>query len=102
MPLGLAALDGLFAEFELLRAALDGNDPATIEKASARVSAAAASVRAIGVWRSEPDVVERLSALMPLIESARVRTNVLADHAGQRLAILASQGSHAAPLTYGR
>jgi hypothetical protein len=102
MPLGLAALDDLFSAFEELRAVLDGYDAQAIEAASRRVSHAAAGVRAIGAWRSEPAVLERLSALLPLLEAARVRTNVLSDHAGQRLAILAAHGARQAPLTYGR
>lgn len=102
MPLGLAALDDLFDAFEDLRDVLDGHDALAIEAASNRVSHAAAAVRAIGAWRSDPQVVERLSAMLPLLESARVRVNLLADHAGQRLSILAAHGSRAAPLTYGR
>ncbi|EQB32046.1 hypothetical protein [Sphingobium ummariense] len=102
MTLGLAALDDLFQAFETLRLALEGSDAAEIEAASGEVSRAAASVRAIGAWRSEPAVVERLSTLLPLIESARVRTHVLADHMGQRLNLLAAQGARSAPLTYGR
>lgn len=102
MPLGLAALDGLFAAFDDLRAALDGADAAAIETASQKVSEAASAVRAIGVWRSEPAVVERLNGLMPLIEAARVRTNVLADYTSQRLAILTTSGAQTGPLTYGR
>ncbi|MCI4591564.1 hypothetical protein MOK15_15885 [Sphingobium sp. BYY-5] len=102
MPLGLAALDDLFDAFEGLREVLGGNDAVAIETASQRVSTAAAAVRAIGAWRSDPAVVERLSTLLPLLESARVRVNLLADHTSQRLSILASHGVQAAPLTYGR
>ena len=102
MPLGLAALDDLFAAFDGLRDALTGSDVSAIEQASDRVSRAAAGVRAIGAWRSDPAVGERISAMLPLIESARVRVNLLADHASQRLSILASHGARAAPLTYGR
>ncbi|MEK7343136.1 MAG: hypothetical protein AABZ73_04865 [Pseudomonadota bacterium] len=102
MPLGLAALDELFDAFEDLRDVLDGHDALAIEAASNRVSHAASAVRAIGAWRADPQVVERLSAMLPLLESARVRVNLLADHAGQRLSILAAHGSRAAPLTYGR
>ncbi|HKY83012.1 MAG TPA: hypothetical protein VJM09_16265 [Sphingobium sp.] len=102
MPLGLAALDDLFSAFEELRAALDGTDAIAIEAAANRIDRAAASVRAIGAWRSDEAVKARLTALVPLLESARVRINVLADHAGQRLSILASHGSTQAPLTYGR
>ncbi|MEC3950500.1 hypothetical protein [Sphingobium sp. HWE2-09] len=102
MPLGLAALDDLFDAFEDLRDVLDGTDATAIELASNRVSHAAAAVRAIGAWRSDPAVVERLAVLVPLLESARIRVKLLADHAQQRLSILASHGSRTAPLTYGR
>ncbi|WP_298398955.1 hypothetical protein [Sphingobium sp.] len=102
MPLGLAALDDLFAAFEELRDVLGGNDALAIETASARVGQAASAVRAIGAWRSDPVVVERLNAMMPMIESARVRVALLADHASQRLSILAAHGAQTAPLTYGR
>ncbi|MDR7154667.1 hypothetical protein J2W40_001482 [Sphingobium xenophagum] len=102
MPLGLAALDDLFEAFEDLRDVLDGTDAVAIELASNRVSRAAATVRAVGAWRSEPIVIERLNAMLPLLESARVRVSLLADHANQRLAMLAAHGSTHAPLTYGR
>ncbi|WP_022683778.1 hypothetical protein [Sphingobium bisphenolivorans] len=102
MPLGLAALDELTAAFDGLRAALDGNDPASIESATSRIAKAAAAVRAIGVWRSDPAVRDRLEALRPLMEAARVRTNLLADHTKQRLSILAAQGAETAPLVYSR
>ncbi|WP_420146329.1 hypothetical protein [Sphingobium sp.] len=102
MPLGLAALDELFNAFEELRDVLDGNDAAAIEAASHRIAMAAASVRAIGAWRSDPAVKDRLKDVMPLIDSARIRVKLLADHAQQRLSILAAHGAQAAPLTYGR
>lgn len=102
MPLGLAALDELNAAFEELRGALDGVEPTVIESAGQRIAKAAAAVRAIGVWRSDEAVKDRLKALAPLMESARIRTNLLADHASQRLAILAARGAEAAPLVYGR
>jgi hypothetical protein len=102
MPLGLAALDDLFAAFEELRGALDGTDAPAIEAAGNRIDKAAAAVRAIGAWRSDEAVKARLAALVPLLESARVRINVLTDQASQRLSILASRGSTQAPLTYGR
>ena len=102
MPLGIAALDSLGQAFDDLRAALGGNDPHAIEAATARVGQAAAAVRAIGAWRSDPAVADRLAALAPLIESARIRVNLLADHTSQRLSVLAAHGAIAAPLTYGR
>ena len=102
MPLGLAALNDLHDAFEELRAVLGGNDVAAIESATHRVSRAAAGVRAIGAWRSDTALADRIRAMLPLIDSARVRVNLLADHASQRLSILASHGARTAPLTYGR
>jgi hypothetical protein len=102
MSTGLAALDDLTAAFEGLRAALDGADAALIERRAQRVGEAAAAVRAVGAWRSDEGVKARLAALLPLLESARVRINLLTDRANQRLSILASSGSTHAPLTYGR
>ena len=102
MPLGVAALDDLFSAFEELRVALDGTDVTTIDAAASRVSRCAAAVRAIGAWRADDAIRARVAALLPLIEAARVRINVLTDHAGQRLALLAAHGSTQAPLVYGR
>jgi hypothetical protein len=102
MPLGLAALDHLRTACEDLRAVLDGYDAAVIDAASAKVGQAAASVRAIGAWRSEPDVTERLKAIAILLEMARVRTRVLSDRANQKLNVLAVRGAENAPLVYGR
>src|SRR3546814_2949982 len=79
-----------------------GVDAAEIEAATQRIAKAASAVRAIGVWRSDEAVKDRLKALQPLMESARIRTNLLADHANRRLAILAAQGAETAPLVYGR
>jgi hypothetical protein len=102
MPLGLAALDDLFSAFEELRVALDGTDVVAIDAAASRVSKSAAAVRAIGAWRADEAIRSRVTALLPLIEAARVRINVLTDHAGQRLSLLAAHGSTQAPLVYGR
>lgn len=102
MPLGLAALDDLLAASEQLRAALDGTDVGAIETAACRLDSCAAAVRAIGAWRCDEAIKARLTELLPLLESARVRLNLLNDHAGQRLSLLAAHGSTHAPLTYGR
>ncbi len=102
MPLGTAALDDLTSAAQELRLTLEGYDAHAIDAAVARVAQSAASVRAIGAWRSEPALVDRLKALVPLLESARIRSSLLADHAAQRLALLAAHGATTAPLTYGR
>jgi hypothetical protein len=102
MPLGIAALDDLTAAAQELRLTLDGHDAPAIDAAVVRVAQSAASVRAIGAWRSEPAVADRLKALLPLLESARIRSSLLADHAAQRLSLLAAHGATTAPLTYRR
>ncbi|MGE4321515.1 MAG: hypothetical protein AB7E60_00625 [Sphingobium sp.] len=102
MSPALALLDELYAAFDALRGALDGADAGAIDAAGRRVAAAAAAARAIDDGRSDPAVRERLGALRPLIEAARVRAYVLADHAGQHMALLARHGARTAPLTYGR
>lgn len=102
MTQGNAALDDLFDAFEDLRDVLDGVDAPAIERASERVGHAAAAVRAIGAWHSDPQLIARLNALLPLIDSARMRVKLLADHASQRLSLLAAHGATQAPLTYGR
>ncbi|MDX3900043.1 MAG: hypothetical protein QHC40_05975 [Sphingobium sp.] len=102
MPLGLAAIDDLIASFDSLRAAMDEQDAAAIDAASAQVARSAAAVRAIGAWRDEPAVKDRLTQLRPQVESLRVRSHLMADHAAQRLSLLAAHGAETAPLTYGR
>lgn len=102
MPFGLATLDELTAAFDALREALDGRDAGAIDIATAQVGKAASAVRAVGAWRADAEIEARLRDMKPLLEAARVRTAVLADHVGQRLSRLAAQGAGGAPLTYGR
>ncbi|GLI97772.1 hypothetical protein [Sphingobium sp. BS19] len=98
----LSALDALREAFADLRNALDGDDMAQVDAATARVREATAQVRAQGAWRDEPAVREKLNSLMPIIDAARVRTNVLTDNARQRMDLLAAHGADHAPLTYRR
>lgn len=98
----LSALDELRDAFAELRGALDGDDIMLVDAATARVRDATATVRAAGAWRDEPAVRDRLNSLMPLIDAARIRTNVLNDNARQRIDLLAAHGVAQAPLTYRR
>lgn len=100
--MSLTALDLLRDAFSGLRAALDGDDAPAINAAAARVRDATLEVGAHAAWRDQPEVRERLEALLPLIEAARLRVHLLSDHARQRIALLAAHGATAAPLTYGR
>ncbi|MEO8723642.1 MAG: hypothetical protein ABI395_08995 [Sphingobium sp.] len=88
--------------FAVLRAALDSNEPAAILKASRQVSEATAEVRIHGAWRSDPVIKEKLSALMPLIEAARIRVNLSSDNVRQRIALLADYGQDGVQATYHR
>ena len=71
MPLGLAALDDLFAAFDGLRDALTGSDVSAIEQASDRVSRAAAGVRA------------QAESMNPMFRNTRLpRGTMTKSHAG--------------------
>ena len=98
----ISALDDLRAAFAELRDALDGDDINMVDAATGRVRDATARIREAGAWRDEPALRDRLNGLMPLIEAARIRTNVLNDNARQRMHLLGTHGAAQMPLTYGR
>ena len=100
--MSLSALDQLRDAFADLRNALDGDDVALVDAATQSVRDATARVRAAGAWRDEPAVRDRLNSLMPLIDAARIRTNVLNDNARQRIDLLSAHGHGQGPLTYSR
>lgn len=100
--MSVSHIDTLCEAFDALRAALDGNDVAAIDAAAVRVQRATADVRAVGAWRSDPALRERLKVLASLMESTRVRTSVLADQTRQRIDLLAAHGARNVPLTYSR
>ena len=83
-----AALDTLIAAERALIAALDGNDPRAIERATTDYAAAVSVVRSCGAWRSLPDVKDRVNEAMALADAARTRVNVLADLTRRRLSRL--------------
>lgn len=98
----ISALDQLRDAFAELRNALDGDDITRVDAATKRVRDATAQVRAAGAWRDEPAVRDRLNSLVPLIDAARIRTNVLSDNARQRIDLLAAHGHGKGALTYNR
>lgn len=102
MASGIASLDKLYAAFGDLRRALDSYDAAQINAATAVVKAATDEVRAQGSWRQDPELREKIEALKPLIESARVRANLASDNVRQRISLLAQTGAESASLTYQR
>jgi hypothetical protein len=100
--MSVAILDLLRDALAALRDALDGDDASRIDAATAQVSAAVSHVRTVGAWRDEPVLRERIASIIPLMEAARIRTSLLADHTRQRIALLAEYGTISAPLTYTR
>lgn len=100
--MGVAALERMTQAFGVLRTALDSNDASAIFEASRKVREATAEVRAHGAWRSDPVMREKLTALIPLIESARVRVNLSSDNVRQRIALLADYGQGGVQATYSR
>ncbi len=102
MPNGIASLEKLTDAFNELRRALDSYDSAQINAAAALVKAATDEVRAQGVWAKDPALKEKIEALKPMIESARVRANLASDTVRQRLGLLAQTGAENVSLTYQR
>lgn len=102
MPSGIASLEKLQAAFGELRHALDSQDAAQISAATAIVKAATDDVRSHGAWKMDADLRQKIEALKPMIESARVRVNLASDDARQRISRLAQNGAQGTPLTYGR
>ncbi len=102
MATGVASIDALYEAFGDLRRALDAQDASAINAANSAVKAATDAVRAQGAWKMDPALNEKLSALMPMIESARVRVNLASDDVRQRIGMLADRGAQGTALTYGR
>lgn len=102
MPSGIASLEKLQAAFAELRRALDSQDAAQINAATAIVKAATDDVRSHGAWKMDPALKQKIEALRPMIESARVRVNLASDDVRQRISHLAQSGAEGTPLTYGR
>ncbi|PZU57321.1 MAG: hypothetical protein DI547_13525 [Sphingobium sp.] len=97
-----ALVDALTEAFADLGAALDSDEVAAIDAATTRVNGAVAALKGVGAWREDAALKEKLKALLPVMEAARIRTSLLADHTRQRITLLADRGVSHAPLTYGR
>ncbi len=102
MATGIASLEKLQQAFAELRCALDSQDAAQIHAATAIVKAATEDVRSQGAWKMDPVLKQKIEALRPLIESARVRVNLASDDVRQRISLLAHNGAQGTPLTYHR
>lgn len=103
MATGIASIDALDEAFGELRRALETHDASRINAATKKLSAVLDSVKSQGAWRMEPALRDKLDALLPAIESARVHVNLASDDVRQRIGMLADRGANkAASLTYRR
>jgi hypothetical protein len=83
------AIDRIGSGFSELLELLDGQDNTRMEAVLQEVRVALEEVRAEGTGRDTHEVTGRIRDIMPLIEAARVRVNLLTDETRQRVDLLA-------------
>lgn len=101
--MSIAAVERLTDAGRVLVRALDDNDVAAIEAASAAFRDAVAVVQTAGGWRDTPELKARIADAMAQAEAARLRCAYYSDAARRRLDGLAALGANVAPaIAYGR
>lgn len=98
--MSLQVLDRLASSHEALIVALDTNDLAGIEAATAALADAVAAARTIEGVVHAPDLRDRLSSLTVLAQAAQARVNFLTDHVRRRVDTLAAFAGRPRDLTY--
>lgn len=96
----LAVLDRLARAHEGLIAALDGNDLAGIESATARLTEAVDEARALDPESLRPELKDRLSSLAVLAHAAQGRVNFLTDSLRRRVDMLSAIAGRPPAMTY--
>jgi hypothetical protein len=81
----LALLDALATSHEALIRALDGDDLAEIERATAALAEAVHDARRQQDWAGTPGMKERLLSLAALAQAAQIRVNFLTDMIRRRV-----------------
>ena len=81
----LAVLDALATSHEALIRALDGDDLAGIEQATAALAEAVHAARRQDDWAGTPGMKERLLNLAALAQAAQIRVNFLTDMIRRRV-----------------
>lgn len=81
----LAILDALAGSHEALIRALDGDDLAEIERATAALAEAVHEARRHDGWQNAPGLKERLLSLAALAQAAQIRVNFLTDMIRRRV-----------------
>lgn len=95
----LAILDTLSRSHEALIRALDGDDLADIEQATATLAEAVHEARRHD-WHSAPDLKERLLSLAALAQAAQIRVNFLTDMIRRRVDAAAALRGAQPQMTY--
>lgn len=100
----VAALERLDAAATGLRDAMEAGDTDKIESAMSGFGAAVGALRAIGAWRTDPEIKEQLRRIMARLESHHILSRLLGDLTRQRLDLLAvrTTATAIAPATYRR
>ena len=96
----LAILDALAGSHEALIRALDGDDLAEIERATAALAEAVHETRRHDGWRSAPGLKERLLSLAALAQAAQIRVNFLTDMIRRRVDAAAALRGAQPQMTY--
>jgi hypothetical protein len=95
----LAILDALATSHEALIRALDGDDLAGIERATAGLVEAVHEARRHD-WHGTPDLKERLLSLAALAQAAQIRVNFLTDMLRRRIDAAAALRGAQPQITY--
>ena len=98
--MSLLILDRLAAAHEALIRALDGNDLAAIEAATASLASAVSDAGGLETLHGDQEARERLHSLATLAVAAQQRVNFLTDRMRGRVAMLAALGGQAQTHTY--
>ena len=93
----LAVIDALAEASTRLRGAMEASDAERIEAAIVDFREALARVQAIGAWRADPLLKQRVQSLLPRLESSRMLACLLGDLTGQRLAAMSAADAGAVP-----
>jgi hypothetical protein len=96
----LAVLETLAAAHEALIRALDGDDLAGIERATAALAEAVHDARRQENWAATPALKERLLSLAALAQAAQIRVNFLTDMIRRRVDAVAALRGAQPQITY--
>jgi 2-keto-3-deoxy-galactonokinase len=95
----LAVIDDLAAASTRLRGAMEESDVPELETAMEEFRQSLERVQAIGAWRVDPILKQRIQSLLPHLEASRMLACLLGDLTGQKLAsISAATGEVPQPL----